>query len=161
MSYEELLDEAAVAGLIVKEKPLPLSDGRINGKRIAIRQDIPTLKKKADVLAEELGHYFTTVGRIIEQDTVESRKQEREARLWAYAKRIPLIKITEAYENHCHNIYEMSEYLDVSEDTIADALEAYRQRYGTGTIVDNYYIQFEPYLMVYTYKACKQENFLY
>lgn len=159
--YEELVDSATNDGFTVLELPLKSGDGRCKGHRIAIRQDIPTLKKKADALAEELGHCFTTVGRIIEQDTVESRKQEREARLWAYAKRIPLIKITEAYENHCHNIYEMSEYLDVSEDTIADALEAYRQRYGTGTIVDNYYIQFEPYLMVYTYKACKQESFLY
>ena len=49
MSYEDLLKEADAAGLIVKEKPLPLSDGRIKGRRIAIRQNIPTLRKKADV----------------------------------------------------------------------------------------------------------------
>ena len=46
MSYEDLLKEADAAGLIVKEKPLPLSDGRIKGHKIAIRKNIPTLRKK-------------------------------------------------------------------------------------------------------------------
>ncbi|WP_159441932.1 hypothetical protein [Clostridium sp. Marseille-P2415] len=39
MSYEELLEEAEVAGLIVKEKPLLNNDRRVKGKRIAIRQN--------------------------------------------------------------------------------------------------------------------------
>lgn len=79
MNYEDLLIEADKAGLIVKEKPLLLSDGRIKGRKIAIRKDIPTLRKKADVLAEELGHYYTTTGRIVEQQSVSNRKQERAA----------------------------------------------------------------------------------
>ena len=90
MNYEDLLMEAEAEGLIVKEKPLKVSDGRIKGKRIAIRQDIPTYRQKSCVLAEELGHHHTTVGRIIEQDSVMDRKQERMARLWAYNKRIGL-----------------------------------------------------------------------
>ena len=90
MTYDELLIAADEEGLIVKEVPLHSGDGRCRGRRIAIRQDIPTLKKKADVLAEEMGHYHTTVGRIIEQDSVTARKQEREARLWAYKVQLPL-----------------------------------------------------------------------
>ena len=57
MSYDELLLEADNTGLVVKEKKLPVSKGRIKGKRIAIRQSIPTLTEKACVLAEEIGHY--------------------------------------------------------------------------------------------------------
>ena len=68
MTYEELLIEADSEGLIVREKPLAGSDGRIKGKRIAIRKNIPTLAKKADVLAEEMGHYHTGVGRIIDSN---------------------------------------------------------------------------------------------
>lgn len=45
MNYEDLLMEAEAEGLIVKEKPLKVSDGRIKGKRIAIRQDIPTYRQ--------------------------------------------------------------------------------------------------------------------
>ena len=67
MSYEDLLREADNAGITVKEKFLPLSDGRIKGHRIAIRKDIPSQRQKADVLAEELGHFYTTVGNIVEQ----------------------------------------------------------------------------------------------
>ena len=80
MSYEELLMEADASGLMVKEKPLLASDGRVNGYKIAIRQTIPTLRQKADVLAEELGHYHTSVGRIVEQDNANARKQEQIAR---------------------------------------------------------------------------------
>lgn len=148
MSYDELLVEADKEGLIVKEAPLKSGDGRCNGYRIAIRQNIPTLKKKADVLAEELGHYHTTVGDIIEQDSAESRKQERAARLWAYNKRIGLEGLIKAFEHHCSSQYEIAEFLDVSEDTLAEALEYYRQIYGTGTWVGHFYVQFEPNLQI-------------
>ena len=150
MGYDDLLIEADELGLIVKEKPLPLSDGRICGKRIAIRQDIPTLKKKADVLAEEIGHYHTCVGRIIEQDSVIARKQERAGRLWGYNRRIGLDGIIKAYNNHCQNQYEMADFLDVSEDSLAEAIEYYRQIYGQKVSCGNYIIQFEPYLSVFT-----------
>ena len=153
MGYEELLLEAEQHGITVKEKPLPLSDGLIKGRRIAIRQDIPTLAKKADVLAEELGHYHTTVGNILDQTTTEARKQERAARIWAYKLRIPLLDLVKAYKAHCRNAFEMAEYLDVSEDTLIEALEFYRQKYGTGVMVGDYYIRFEPHLDVFEYHS--------
>lgn len=151
MTYEELLLEAETSGIAIKELPLQSSDGRIKGKRIAIRNNIPTLAKKADVLAEELGHYYTSVGRIVEQDSVNARKQERTARLWAYNKRIGLTGILKAFQNHCSSRYEIAEYLGVSEDTLAEALEYYRQIYGDGVMVDNYLVRFEPTLQVYEY----------
>lgn len=151
MTYEELLLEAETSGIAIKELPLQSSDGRIKGKRIAIRRDIPTLAKKADVLAEELGHYYTSVGRIVEQDSVNALKQERTARLWAYNKRIGLTGILKAFQNHCTSRYEIAEYLGVSEDTLAEALEYYRQIYGEGVMVDNYLVRFEPTLQVYEY----------
>lgn len=153
MSYEELLEEADAAGLIVKEKPLLNNNGLIKGNKIAIRQNIPTTSKKADVLAEEMGHYYTTVGRIVEQDTVASIKQERVARLWGYDKRIGLFGLIEAYKVHCENLYDIAEFLGVSEDSLAEALEYYRQIYGTGVMVNNYFLQFEPYLRVHTMMA--------
>ncbi len=150
MSYEELLMEADSQGLLVRELNLQYADGRSYGKRIAIRRDIPTLRQKADVLAEEMGHYYTSVGRIVEQDTVESIKQERAARLWGYNKRIGLIGIIEAFKAHCENLYDIAEYLDVSEDSLAEALEYYRQIHGVGVMVQNYFLQFEPHLRVHT-----------
>ena len=80
-SYEILLDEARNIGLVVKEKPLQSGDGRIKGNKIAIRHDIKTSRQKANVLAEELGHYYTSTGDIRDQSKLENRKQERQARL--------------------------------------------------------------------------------
>ena len=148
MNYEDLLIEAANEGIIVKEKSLQSSDGRINGKRIAIRKDIPTQAQKADVLAEELGHYYTTAGRIVEGESVTERKKERTSRLYAYNKRIGLSGIIQGYRKHCHNLYELAQELGVSEPFLAEALQCYREIYAPYVKIDGYIIVFEPYFAV-------------
>ena len=148
MTYEQLLAHSDEAGLVVREKPLKYNDGRIKGNRIAIRQNIETQKEKACVLAEELGHHYTSAGNILDLEKPENIKQERRARMWAYNEQIGLIGIINAYKRGCRNIHEMAEYLDVTEEFLRDALEAYRSKYGHCVIVDNYIIYFEPYLTV-------------
>lgn len=148
MTYEELLMNADTEGLIVKEKPLLENDGRIKGKRIAIRKDIPTRKEKACILAEELGHNYTTVGNILDQSSISNRKQELRARMWAYNKQIGLLGIVKSYEYGCQSKHEMAEYLEVTEEFLSEALERYRQKYGKFATVDNYIIYFEPCLGV-------------
>lgn len=148
VSYEELLIEADNAGLTVKEKPLLLSDGRIKGQRIAIRKDIRTQRQKADVLAEELGHFYTTSGDIMAQSSVSDQKQEYTARLWAFDRQVGLSGIICGYRNHCYNLHELAECLDVSEEFLKEALECYRAKYGCYTELDGYTIMFEPHLAV-------------
>lgn len=82
MKYEQLLTAADQEGLLVKEQPLIEHDGLIRGNRIAIRKDIETQAEKSCVLAEEIGHYHTSSGNILDQNKVESRKQEYRARLY-------------------------------------------------------------------------------
>ncbi|MCO7172517.1 ImmA/IrrE family metallo-endopeptidase [[Clostridium] scindens] len=147
-NYELLLDNASQKGLTVKEKPLKASDGRIKGKRIAIREDIDTTVQKACVLAEELGHHHTTVGNIIDLENPGNRKQERQARLWAYNKQIGLRGLIRAYEHGCRSRHEIAEYLEVTEEFLQDAIDCYREKYGVCTAVDDYYIMFIPSLMV-------------
>lgn len=96
-----------------------------------------------------MGHYHTGVGRIINSNNTHSRKQEHSARLWSYNKRIGLIGIIQAYHHGCRNRFEVADFLNVSEDTLTEALEYYRQIYGTYVAIDNYVIMFEPYLAVY------------
>ena len=76
MGYDELLIEADNLKVTVKEMNLKLYDGLCVGNRIAIRKAIKTNTAKRCVLAEELGHYFYTVGDITDQTKVENRKQE-------------------------------------------------------------------------------------
>ena len=146
MTYEELLKEADSLGLIVKEKPLQGTDGRILNRRIAIRKDIPTQTEKSCVLAEELGHHYTSSGDILSQNIAANRKQEFRARLYGYNLLIGLRGIIQAYEAGCRNLYEMAEYLEVTEEFLKEALECYRRKHGIFATLDNYAIYFEPTL---------------
>ena len=148
MTYEELLQHADSEQIIVKEKPLKNFDGLAFGNKIAIRKDIKTSKEKSCVLAEELGHYYTTSGNILDQSDTMNRKQELKARFTGYNIKIGLIGIVSAYESGCSNLYEMAEYLDVTEEYLQDALECYTSKYGECTCIDNYAIYFIPSLMV-------------
>ena len=148
MNYEALLEEAHQEGLIVKEKPLKYNNGRIKGKRIAIRQDIETNTEKTCVLAEELGHHHTSVGNILDMDDMRNRKQERQARLWGYNRLIGLTGIITAFRAGCQNRHEIAELLDVTEDFLQECIDCYRDKYGVYTEVDNYVIYFIPNLAV-------------
>lgn len=149
MNYEILLDEACNEGLVVKEKPLKYNNGRIKGKRIAIRQDIDTTTEKSCILAEELGHYYTSVGNIIDLSDAQNRKQERQARIWAYNKQIGLYGLIRAYEHGCKNRYEVAEFLEVTEEFLEEAIKCYRDKYGICTTIDNYVVYFIPQLIIY------------
>lgn len=148
MTYEKLLHEANSDKIIVKEKNIPGYGGRIYGNRIAIHDGLETTTEKACVLAEELGHYHTTVGNITDLSDSQNRKQERQARLWAYNKLIGLTGIIEAFEHGCQSRYEMAEYLEVTEEFLEECLACYRNKYGVGITLDNYYIMFIPNLNV-------------
>ena len=148
MNYEALLAESDSVGLVVKEKPLKNNNGRVKGNKIAIRQDINTSAEKACVLAEEMGHYHTSVGRILNQSDAENRKQELRAREWAYDRQVGLIGIVKSFRAGCQTLSEMAEYLEVTEEFLGDALERYRQKYGIYTTIGHYIIYFEPYLAI-------------
>lgn len=148
MNYNELLIEADSNNLITKEKPLKAYNGRIRGKKILIRKDMSETQKGC-VLAEELGHYHTTVGDILDQSKDGNRKQERRARLWSYNKMIGLKGIISAYETGCRNAYDIAKHLDVTEDFLQEALDCYKQKYGLYAKVDNYVIYFEPTIGVF------------
>ena len=147
MIYNALLDEANAEGLSIKERPFKTYDGRIKGKNIYLRENMNTTEK-ACVLAEELGHHYTSVGCILDQTDFANRKQERQARLWGYNKLIGLMGIVRAFNAGCQNQYEIAEYLDVTEEYLQECINCYQSKYGICTTVDNYVIYFVPYLTV-------------
>ena len=148
MDYETLLTRACNEGLIVKEKPLKYNNGRIKGKRIAIRKDLETTAEKACILAEELGHHYTSVGNILDQSDPDNRKQERKARLWGYDRLIGLSGIIDAYRYGCQNRYEIADYLGVTEEYLEECIDCYRAKYGIYKQIDTYIVYFEPTLVV-------------
>lgn len=100
------------------------------------------------VLSEELGQHYTSSGNILDQSDTMNQKQEYRARLYGYNLKVGLMGIVQAYEHKCRNLYEMAEYLDVTEKYLQEALVTYRNKYGACKEVDNYIIFFEPHLAV-------------
>ena len=143
-SYERLLEKGRQEDVIIKEKTFKSNaSGLCRGNKIAIRGDIPTAEKAA-VLAEELGHYYTTVGDILNQESTANRKQERRARIWAYNRLASLEGLIDAYMHGCHTAYEMAEYLEVSEAFFNDAVLYYGEKYGRSITHSGHIITFEP-----------------
>ena len=136
MEYNDLLEIAAKNDIKVYED-YPFKSSRIKGlycdETIALSKSLHTSAEKACVLAEELGHYHTSSGDIISQTSVINRKQERQARLWAYHKQIGLVGLIEAFKRGCHSRH---------------ALNCYREKYGCCVEVDHYVVFFEPTLTV-------------
>jgi hypothetical protein len=146
MDYEDLLKKAEKAGLQLYE------NNRISGLKglyvdntITINSDIETEAEKKCILAEELGHYCTSYGNILDQSKVENRKQEKEARAWAYRQAVGLSDLVQAYKSGVRNRYELSEFLNVTEDFLQDALDYYKGKYGVYIEIDNYIIYFAPF----------------
>ena len=149
-TYEMLQNKAYKNGIEVIDYLFnsPNIKGLYCNNTIAINKNLHTQIEKSCILAEELGHHFTSSGNILDQTDIVNRKQEYRARLYGYNLSIGLIGIAKAFESGCQNLYEMADFLDVTEEYLKEAIESYRKKYGIFTVVDNYLIYFEPQLSV-------------
>ena len=150
-TYEELQEEACNDGIEIIDNyafKSELISGLYCDSTIALSKNLKRTTEKKCVLAEELGHHYTAVGDIIDQSTVENRKQEMRGRIVAYNKLVGLRGIVDAYLHHCQNLFETAEFLGVTEEFLNDTLVYYRNKYGVYATVDNYAIIFEPSIAV-------------
>lgn len=149
-TLEQLEEEAYRDGVDVVHRSF--KSNRIKGLYcdgiIALNDHIETSQEKSCVLAEELGHFYTSSGDILDQSDPMNRKQEHRARLWAYNDRIGLTGLIHAYELGCRNLHEAAEALDVTEEFLQAAVKCYRKKYGIYTTLDDYVIYFEPNLRI-------------
>lgn len=104
-TYEELLQDADDEQVHVHESVDLNGDStgekRLNGLyvdgHIALDSQLKTTAEKTSILAEEMGHHFTSVGDITDLKNVNSRQQELDARLWGYNRLIGLRGIIRAF----------------------------------------------------------------
>lgn len=108
--------------------------------------------RKAEVLYEELAHHKLTYGNILDQSKDINRKFENYARRHGYEAALPLRIIVEAHHYGVKNLYELAEYVQLSEEHVLEILEHYKQKHGIGTHYGDYSITFEP-LRVFKYKS--------
>lgn len=111
--YEELLAEYEDK-LHIEEHPMHC-DGLYADGCVWINSHM-TNARKACILAEEAGHYETSVGNILDMKNLNHAKQEHSARIWAYKKLLSIEKIYDAAAKGYTKPHEMAEYLDVDEE---------------------------------------------
>lgn len=145
MMYEKLLLEADEEKLdVTEEKMLPRNKGFYGDGVIWINRHIPTFTEKGCVLAEELGHYHTSDGEIIDLSEFGNRKQELRARFWAYERLVPLEKLVQAQKEGIRNHFELANYLGVTEDFLKEALKRHKEKHGLFTLVNGIALFFDP-----------------
>lgn len=143
--YESLLLECEKNNVELQERSLP---GKIKGlyanNVIWLNKKIKNTVERSCILAEELGHYYTTAGDILDQTSFENRKQELRARRWAYERLIPLDKLISAKKEGITNRFELAEHLQVTEDFLQSSLDRYKEKYGLYILVDGQKLYFDP-----------------
>lgn len=119
--YEELM--ARYDNLHIEERPMK-NDGLYADGCVWINSNMPECRRYC-ILAEEIGHYETSVGDILDQTNTNNRRQERAARKWAYEEILPVENILFAAQDGHTEIWDMAEYLEVDEAFLKDALRYY------------------------------------
>lgn len=148
-AYEKLIEECENEGITIIEKNFKSNaKGLIKGNKIGISKKIDTNSEKRCVLAEELGHYHTTTGNILDQSNIENRKQEYKARKWSYNKLVGTENIIKAFEHGCKDKFEIAEYLYITVKFLEESIDCYKRVYGVFVNVKEYTIIFTPSLAV-------------
>lgn len=153
-TYEKMLVELSEELIIDDSARLP-NDlkgyycNEYGEKVILLDKYIETIAEKRCMLAEELGHHYTTVGDILDQSKIENRKQENKARRMAVKKLIRVEQLIEAFNAGVKNRFELAEFLDITEEFLNMALEHFKGIYGLSHTIGDYIIYFEP---LYIYK---------
>lgn len=145
MTYEKLIWEATHQGVNIYEMPMkPRIKGLYADSIVCINKSVSTNTEKACILAEELGHHFTSSGNILDGNIVLNRKQEHRARFWAYEKLVPLSSFIQAHKQGIRNRFELADFLGVTEEFLDAAITRYIEKYGTHITVGLHTICFEP-----------------
>ena len=144
MEYEKLMIKYQ-KDVKIKEKSLKYGfKGLYKNNKIIIDSNIETNKEKTCILAEELGHHFTSYGDIINQNDIRNVKQELRARAWAYERLVGIVDLINAHKAGVRGRYELAEFLEIPEWFLLDAIEYYKSKFGTCYKIDNYLIYFSP-----------------
>lgn len=148
MKYDELVKSETKKGINIVEASFKgHAKGYYCDSFIVINNKIDTDTEKKCILAEELGHHYTSSGNILEKSII-SIKQEHTARRWASEKLIDIGEIINGLELGITSRHELAEYLDVTEEFFEEAITYFKQKYGTHLEIDNYIMYFEPYFKV-------------
>lgn len=156
---DELLDRAYDYGLEILENYELESDADalLYYDVIGLSPNVQTQVEKKCALAEELSHYENNVGNILDMKDTKSRQQEYRARKKAIFELITPDDLVQAFEYRVNNLYEMAEFLEVTEKFLVEALSVYKQHYGNIMNYEDYIISFEPFYVAQDFEYTPYE----
>jgi Zn-dependent peptidase ImmA (M78 family) len=141
-TYEKMLIDASNNGFEIVEKNFKSdAKGLCKGRKIGIRKDMSDTEKVC-VLAEELGHYYTSVGNILDQNNVNNKKQELVARRWATNILLCPADLIDACRAGNEYISDIAEFLGVTSEFLIDAINVFSAKYGPVYSDGEYEIRF-------------------
>ncbi|RIM67094.1 ImmA/IrrE family metallo-endopeptidase [Staphylococcus arlettae] len=142
-SYEKLLAQYDDE-IVIEETNLKKGlSGLYLGEIILIEKRLNSVNK-LETLYEEIAHHLITYGDIRDQTKMLNRKFELKARRLGSELAVSLDGLIDAFHHGVKNLYEISQYFDVSEKCILNALNHYKMKYGLDVYYKGYVIKFEP-----------------
>lgn len=144
---DELLFEANAANIEIHEHAFNnnrLKGLYVDGNIILNKTANLSENEKCCVIAEELGHHYTSYGNILDQSCVTKRKQEHRARSWAYEKIVTLDKFILALNVGVRNRHELAELCEVTEEFLDNSINYYLHKHGIYMEFDDYIICLDP-----------------
>lgn len=130
--------------IIDAEIPSDVLRGLYFDNTIVLDTRIDTTAELRCVLAEEIGHYETSTGHILDQTSVPAIKQELNAHRRAHEKLISFDQLIESFEIGCRNRHEIADHLGVTEKFLEEAVDQYKMIYGSYKVFDGYVLYFDP-----------------
>ena len=144
MHYEELLKIAQDEEIEIIERDIPIKKVKaLYFDKKIVMSKLSTQAENKCILAEELGHHFTTTGNILNIKDIKHLKQEQKAHDWAAAKLVKAKDIIAAFRSGANNRYEIAEYLGVTEEFLNESIEFLKRKNGMFKIVGNYTLCFD------------------
>ena len=110
-----------------------------------------------EVLAHELGHYFTTVGNTLSStnysDELYNNKFENKADKWACEFLVSEDEIINALNKNITNVYDLTEYLDVPLNILKKRLEYLSLQKQSIKVSNNKYLILTNLPNIYFYES--------
>ncbi|WP_238858944.1 ImmA/IrrE family metallo-endopeptidase [Clostridium sp. YIM B02569] len=142
-AYEKLIVEAENIGAVVVEMDLEGESGYCLNEVLFINKNLCE-KQKYWILSEEIGHFKTTSGDILNLDSIINKKLENAARAESIERVCSLKQIVRAIKNGANDRYEVAEYLTLTDKFFDEAIEYHRRKHSMYKECENIILYFEP-----------------
>lgn len=143
MAYEALINQ--YSHLAIKEVyTLPRGLAGLYMDNEILLDKNRCMYERHGILAEELGHYETTHGDILDLKNLRNRKMELAARRWGYEKIVPLDKLIECHKLDLISLDEVCTHLEITAKYLKISIDHYSSRYGLSTQHNGHEIYFDP-----------------